>query len=402
MSTLKLDKNKKYLLACSYGPDSMALFHLLLLESYRFEVAIVNYHLRKESDDEVNGLINFCNAKNIKLHILDVQENITKNIEEKCREIRYDFFSRTCKENKLDGVVVAHHLDDLLETYLIQKSRQNLPIFYGLHQKTTIFNVTVYRPLLNFTKSDLLKICNENNVPFMIDQSNLENTYLRNKIRHGVVEKMSIDEKLKMLTTINTENKKLKTLFASIDRSKINSVPYLLSFKGKSFNYCLNLFINKNKVFINVGDKQCKEIRKVLLSKKPNIVFELNKTTKLIKEYDKLSVLNDNKHGYSFLIEKPTILDTEFFYINLKSFNKIKISNDQYPILIRNLRESDQYKIKDYIVSARRLLIDWKVPISLRKVWPVIVNNNNKIIYIPRYQKDFIPKDSDCFYVKTK
>ena len=49
---LNLDKNKKYLLACSYGPDSMALFSMLLEEGYRFEVAHVNYHFRNESNLE--------------------------------------------------------------------------------------------------------------------------------------------------------------------------------------------------------------------------------------------------------------------------------------------------------------------------------------------------------------
>ena len=46
---LNLEKNKHYLLACSFGPDSMALFDMLIKEGYRFTVAHVNYHLRAEA-----------------------------------------------------------------------------------------------------------------------------------------------------------------------------------------------------------------------------------------------------------------------------------------------------------------------------------------------------------------
>ena len=64
---LNLDKNKRYLLACSFGPDSMALFSMLLKENISFDVALVNYHLREESDNEDSSLSLFCRQHNIKL-----------------------------------------------------------------------------------------------------------------------------------------------------------------------------------------------------------------------------------------------------------------------------------------------------------------------------------------------
>ena len=56
--------------------------------------------------------------------------------------------------------------------------------------------------------------------------------------------------------------------------------------------------------------------------------------------------------------------------------------------------------INGYKVSARRLMIDWKVPMRVRKIWPVIVNKNGVPIYIPRYQKNFVPNDKTNFFVK--
>ena len=199
MNNLNLDKNKKYLLACSFGPDSMACFHLLLQSGYKFEVAIVNYHLREESNLEVQGLKEYCDARDIVIHVFDVKKLIVKDVENECRKIRYQFFKKIVEERRLSAVIVAHHQDDVLETYLIQKYRQNLPEYYGIKEKTHIFGLDVIRPLLAYKKKDLVKICEGNNVPYMIDASNYEITYLRNKMRHEIVAKLSDQERASMV-----------------------------------------------------------------------------------------------------------------------------------------------------------------------------------------------------------
>ena len=117
---LSLDKNKKYLLACSYGPDSMALFDMLLNENYDFEVAHVNYHLRKESDGEENELREFCINYNKTIHVKNISKKIEHNIEAECRKIRYAFFKEVYDKHRFDALLVAHNEDDHLETYLLQ------------------------------------------------------------------------------------------------------------------------------------------------------------------------------------------------------------------------------------------------------------------------------------------
>ena len=62
-----LNKNKTYILGCSFGPDSMALFHMLYINHYSFVVAFVNYHKRKEADDEQKQLTEYCEQRNIKI-----------------------------------------------------------------------------------------------------------------------------------------------------------------------------------------------------------------------------------------------------------------------------------------------------------------------------------------------
>ena len=111
---LNLDKNKRYLLACSFGPDSMYLCYLLLEEGYSFDVAHVNYHLRDESDDEERKLRDFCLKHNLKIYVLNNKEKIERNVEARCREIRYSFFEDLYKKNHYDTLLVAHHQDELL------------------------------------------------------------------------------------------------------------------------------------------------------------------------------------------------------------------------------------------------------------------------------------------------
>ena len=162
---LNLDKNLKYLLACSHGPDSMALFYMLKEEGYNFAVAHVNYHLREESNLEQEQLEAYCAKTGVQLFVKDVDEYLgNNNLEEKCRIIRYSFFKELVAENGFDAVLIAHNQDDLIETYLMQKRRQNLVQFFGIKEKPIIFDVKIIRPLLSYSKQELLMFCDLNKV----------------------------------------------------------------------------------------------------------------------------------------------------------------------------------------------------------------------------------------------
>ena len=68
--------------------------------------------------------------------------------------------------------------------------------------------------------------------------------------------------------------------------------------------------------------------------------------------------------------------------------------------MVKPVDKKDVVMINDYSCEVRRLFIDWKVPVPLRKRWPVIIDKKGTVIYVPRYQKDF-KKENNCnFYVK--
>ena len=403
MKSLNLDKSKKYLLACSFGPDSMALFYLLKKDGYNYDAAIVNYHLREESNLEVDGLLNYAATHGVKVHVLDNKDVPVRNIESKCREIRYKFFKRLSDEFGYDAILVAHHQDDLIETYILQKQRQITPIYYGIRPNTTIFGVEVIRPLLDFNKADLLEICQTNNVPYSIDKSNFDTAIKRNKIRHEIVSKLSDKDRKKILEEINNENAKLDLIISNLKMDNICDVDYLKTLDNLSLAYCLNYMIRKVDSEQSLSKENVGEIRKIIISSQPNIISRIKKNVLLLKEYNKLSFINpeNDYFNFSFEVKEPTILDTPYFYLDFTgdtSNRNVHISD--YPLTIRNAKKDDRIKIKDYYSTVRRLFIDWKMPISLRERWPLILNKNNEIIYIPRYSKDFKIAPGLNFFVK--
>jgi tRNA(Ile)-lysidine synthase len=399
---LNLEKNRHYLLACSFGPDSMALFDMLLKEGYKFSVAHVNYHLRKESNEEESKLRDFCVEHNIGIYVRDVNEVLGEsNLEMKCREIRYNFFISVMKENKFDALLVAHQEDDLIETYLMQKRRKNLVNYFGIKEISYFSDIEIIRPLLRYRKEELMMYCRMFNVPYAIDKTNLEDHFLRNQIRHSVVEKLSPLERKDILSEIDQANEKLSQIFITISKINDNKIDSYLRLNDVEFLYAIVALGRKLKPDFIVSKKQGEELRKVLESNKPNIALNVDGLC-FFKEYDVLGFREfDENLDYFYDMVEPGILDTPYFFLDftVDSSNR-NVKEDDYPLVIRNAQKDDEYEISGYKKELRRLFIDWKMPESARNRWPIIVNKDGIIVYVPRYQKDFVPEENCNFFVK--
>ena len=400
MMPLKLDKSKKYLLACSFGPDSMALFSMLLNEGYQFDVAFVNYNLREESKQEEKDIKEFCNKNNIQLFVKNVKDYEPGNIEAQCRSIRYKFFKELNDLSNYECVLVAHHQDDLLETYIMQKNRKNLVKHYGLIENIKIFGVDIYRPLLSFSKKELLKYCDDNHIPYSLDKTNFEDNYLRNRIRHSIVEKMSQKDRNELLKEIDNRNKELDLMFQKLNSLDLHCADVILRLNKTEQLYALNEICHEVSGY-SISASFGNQIIKALKSNKPNIVIPFHKSFSFVKSYDKCFFQHYNEFQYSYLIESPSVFECDYFYLDFtKNTSNRNVTLNDYPLIIRNAKANDEYLIKDYTVKVNRLFIDWKMPLNLRKRWPVIINKDGKIIYIPRYQKDFKPTKDINFFVK--
>ena len=399
---LNLDKNQRYLLACSHGPDSMALLYMLKEEGYNFAVAHVNYHLREEADQEQAQLQRYCRNNNIPIYVYEVDEVLNaSNLEEQCRVLRYSFFKELVSKYGFYAVLIAHNQDDVIETYLMQKRRQNLVEFYGIKENPIIFDIRIIRPLLNYTKAELLMFCSLNGVEYSIDKTNLEDVFLRNQIRHQIVEKMSKEERMKVLKEMDEDNARLAAInekISALDSDKIEDYNRL---NDEEFLYALVALGRKYDPAFTISRNQGLEIRKALQSDKANITMDVSGLS-LVKSYDSFQFVYDQEvPDYAFVLEAPGKLNNEYFYLDFTGDTSNRhITLDDYPLTIRNARPEDEYRISNYVKQLRRLFIDWKMPVTLRKRWPVIVNKDGTIVYVPRYQKNFVIEENCNFYVK--
>ena len=391
-----LDKNKKYIVACSFGPDSMALLDALLKQQYSVAVAHVNYRKRDVSIDEQRNLTKYCDDRHIRIHVLDLLGvKHHGNFQEWAREQRYNFFKKVLEEEKADAVLVAHQQDDVIETFLMQKKRGNFVKFAGISRENEICGVKVIRPLLDYSKKYLLNYDIENSVPYSIDESNLTDHYTRNIFRHHVVEKMSESEREKILKEIDNLNRQ------DCDVKKCSTKMEFLSLSYEQIIILLNIYMEKTGEHRDLSHKYIEEIKKAI-SKKTNISFSITKSFSLEFDYENVYFVNEKKI-VKYRNEFINTFRNEFIDIDFSNGTldrKIDLKNKN--LFIKNLDKNDKIIIKDYYTKVNRLFIDWKMPLFLRKVWPGIYDKNGTLLYIPRYRSEFKDNHTSKFVINTK
>ena len=182
-------KDKKLLLAVSGGIDSMVLLDLFY--KLRFDICVVhcNFQLRgKESKGDEMLVREICQDSYIPYFIesFDTTEfaKINKlSIQLAARKLRYDWFQEIISLG-FDYVLTAHHLDDNVETFLINFTRGT-----GLEGLTGIpaQNGNIIRPLLPFSREEIENYAQANQIQWREDSSNASDKYFRNKLRHNIV-----------------------------------------------------------------------------------------------------------------------------------------------------------------------------------------------------------------------
>ncbi len=181
---------KKLLLAVSGGIDSMVLMRLCVEMKMDISVAHCNFTLRgDESDADEYFVVNKATEYEIPYFIQKFDTEILskqkkQSIQVTARNLRYEWFNTLLINNDYDYMLTAHHLDDSLETFLINFTRgSGLNGLTGIPQQ----NVSIVRPLLPFSRTEIEIFANENKVEWREDSSNASDKYLRNKLRHDVI-----------------------------------------------------------------------------------------------------------------------------------------------------------------------------------------------------------------------
>ncbi|EBI2410119.1 tRNA lysidine(34) synthetase TilS [Campylobacter coli] len=180
---LSLLKKGRNLLAFSYGSDSSALFRFLVQKKIDFDLVMINYKTRKNSDLEEQKAKELALEFHKKIFIKSAPV-IKGNFEKEARDFRYDFFEKICLEQNYSNLILAHHLNDQLEWFLMQLSRgAGLAEILGMQECEKRQNYTLLRPLLFTSKDEILSYLKENDIFYFQDESNENEKYFRNYIR---------------------------------------------------------------------------------------------------------------------------------------------------------------------------------------------------------------------------
>lgn len=389
----------------SGGVDSVVLFHLLLQQGFKFEVAHVNYQLREfDANLDAKFVSTLCLEYNIKYHekIADIdtyKKSHNASTQMAAREIRYSWFKELIEQNNLDYILTAHHLNDSIETFFINLMRGK-----GINGLRGIINQKyIHRPLLNFTKNEILTFATKHNILWREDTSNFKNDYVRNKIRNIIIPE---------LTEISPEflNNFSKTFsFISNDIFIIES--YISNLKKKLFKENKNAFnINISNLekfsgnsnilfylFAPYGFKKPNEITKLMYGLNSAEINSLSH--RLIKDRDFLILKNNS----NYVIDKILLdnLNIENELITLKSNLSEKLINSQnisfdadklkFPLYLRKWRDGDIFCPSGMCGKSKKISKFFK-DLKLSKIekenaW-LLCDNQDNIVWVVNYRAD--------------
>lgn len=184
-ATIEPLKTSKNLLAFSGGGDSTALFFLLQEHNIPFDIAHVNYQTRAQSDAEEAYANDLAKSHHKQLFSFTCKLE-TSNFEHHAREVRYTFFEKIIEEHHYDTLLMAHHLGDQLEWFLMQLTRgAGLVEMLGMHEVERKEHYTLVRPLLHISKKTLQSYLETHHISYFHDASNDTFEHLRNQFRHS-------------------------------------------------------------------------------------------------------------------------------------------------------------------------------------------------------------------------
>ena len=183
-------KEDTLLVALSGGADSVALLRVLLALGYTCRAAHCNFHLRGEESDRDEAFVRrLCEEQDVPLCIthFDTAGEAARrgiSIEMAARELRYAWFEEVRQACGAARICVAHHRDDSAETFLLNLLRgTGIDGLCGIRP----LNGYIARPLLGVGRADILNYLENLGQSYVTDSTNLNDEYLRNKIRLNVL-----------------------------------------------------------------------------------------------------------------------------------------------------------------------------------------------------------------------
>ena len=402
--------NNYVVVGVSSGPDSMCLLDLLEKKTNKIVVCHINHNIRKESITEENYIKEYCKNHKLIFESMTIKEYKENNFENEARKIRYNFYEKILKKYNSNKLFLAHHGDDLIETVLMKIERgSNIEGYAGIKRISKLNNYEIIRPLLSYTKKDIINYDKSHNITYFIDSSNTNTDYTRNWYRHKVLpilKEKNPNIHLKFLKYSET----LQEYNNFVDRIIEKKLPNI--YKNKIINIHKlneeNEFIKKNILYYIINDiynnksniiteKHIQSILSIINNNKPNLTIDMPQNKVLVKEYNKLYIKEKSNNITEYKIEFQDNIKINNMVFKKENIEKTD-GNDicrlnskliKFPLYFRNKKDGDYIILKNSNIKKKLkdIFIENKIPLSKRKTYPLLVDSTDKIIWIPNIKK---------------
>ncbi len=297
----------RVLVCVSGGPDSVALLHALNNIKDELDltlhIAHLNHMLRKEAVKEEIFVKNLGKKLNIpvsseKRDILKLSKRYKASVEDKARQVRYQFFLKVARINKLNKIAVAHTKDDQAETVLMRLIKGAGPRgLCGISAKRKFDGIYVIRPLIETWKREVLSFLKEERLSYRLDRTNLKNIYLRNKVRNLLLRDIQNDFNPNIKEILANTSREITKAYDFLRTKAMGVFNKISSFRGD------DIIISLDKL-LKCHDAIKSEVIRIAIEKKKG---DLNKIS--YKNWEDMErLINFGKSGSSLDIPSITVI----------------------------------------------------------------------------------------------
>ncbi|RXJ00925.1 tRNA lysidine(34) synthetase TilS [Anaerobacillus alkaliphilus] len=426
-----LSEGATVVVGVSGGPDSLALLHYLHKELKQLHITIIAAHvdhmLREESADEYRFVESYCLEEGItfegtKANVKQYQETHKVSVQVAARECRYQFFELVMQNYKGHFLALAHHGDDQIETMIMRQVRGAHGYgLAGIPVKRPFSCGVLIRPFLCLSKEDILTYCKDEDLQPKIDLSNFTSKYMRNRIRNEVLpilkrENPAVHLKFQQQSELLTEDEqlleqlareKLEDVILKKEPKKIvlaisTLISCPISLQRRGFQLILNYLYEQN--IPEITTIHMNDFLQFLNNRHPSGSLDFPNGLSITKSYDKCFLEFEKQKGVSFYEDQllipgiVTLKKGKIIGEVIEANQKAPITRNtmvcdkeklKLPLIIRNRQKGDSMFINGMrgTKKLKALFIDEKVPRDERESWPIVVNGDGEILWVPKLRK---------------
>jgi len=423
----------KIIAGVSGGPDSLCMLLILseLAKEMGFEVIVVhiNHMLREVADEEEKYVENFSQQLGLsffskKVDVLKLSKKQKLSCEEAARKARYEFFYEILEKTGANKIAVAHNANDHVETMLLNLIRgSGLDGLCGMQAQ----NNAIIRPMLRIWREEIEAYLEERKITAMIDTTNMEEVYTRNKVRHQLIPYLSelnpnILNTLYRTTEILNDTRGMLKDFREKEYAKLKKADGILDrehffalsaeWQREILRMAINEFYGSMK---DISYENIKNAVRILRSAQSGAVVEICKGLKIKVEYENFCFLREIEESvpyeYELKIPGKTIIKEAGITITAEVvsvdslenaiFSKNKVALDiakvGKKVYVRSKRAGDYFYPTgmEGKKSLKRFFSDLKIPEKDRNKWPLLTNETDIIWVIgKRLSRKFLKEES--------